>query len=174
MKPLHIKGCATIGALSHSCFILALSAEQKQRIIELLASGKTATQAAETVGCSRATVQRVKGDSKNAPLMQIAQGMAATKQLTEQGDKVVATLHTLRDREPVLQEGLFSMFEGLTGLFQQVLEQTSPEDVSSRQLPALAKAASDIATTYADFADRINGLEILANEIQKIDAARAA
>ena len=153
---------------------MALSAEQKQQIIDLLASGKTASQAAETVGCSRGTVQRVKADAKNAPLMQIASGMARTKQLTEQGNKVLATLHTLKEREPQMQEGLWLMFEGLSGLFQQVLAQTSPEDVSPRQLPALAKSAADIANAYVDFADRINGLDVLADEVKKINAARAA
>ena len=59
------------------------------------------------------------------------------------------------------------MFEGLSGLFQQVLEQTSPDDVSPRQLPALAKSAADIAGAYADFTDRINGLSALTDEIRK-------
>lgn len=79
---------------------MALSADQKQRIVGLLAQGQTASQTADTVGCSRASVQRVKKDPKFASLMQIASGIAATKQLSEQGDKVVATLHTLKEREP--------------------------------------------------------------------------
>ena len=153
---------------------MALSAEQKQQIIDLLASGKTASQAADAVGCSRATVQRIKGDSKNAPLMQIASGMARTKQLTDQGDKVLDTLQILKEREPQMQEGLWLMFEGLSGLFQQVLEQTSPEHVSPRQLPSLAKSAADIAGAYADFTDRINGLTVLADEVEKINKSRAA
>ena len=156
------------------CFILALSSAQKQQIIDLLASGKTASQAAVEVGCSRATVQRIKGNAKNKPLMQMAQGLAATKQLTQQGDQVVATLNTLIEREPQIQSGLWLMFEGLSGLFQQVLEQTSPDDVSPRQLPALAKSAADIAGAYADFTDRINGLSALTDEIQKINSSRPA
>lgn len=151
---------------------MALSAEQKQRIIDLLASGKTASQAADTVGCSRATVQRIKGDAKNKPLMQMAQGIAATNQLNEQGDQVLATLTTLKDREPQMQEGLWLMFEGLTGLFSQVLAQTDPADISPRQLPALAKSAADLASAYGDFSDRVNGLSVLANEIEKINSAR--
>jgi len=153
---------------------MTFNAEQKQRIVELLATGKTATEVAADIGCSRATVQRVKKDPKNASLMQIARGMAATKQLSEQGDKVLATLQTLKDREPQMQEGLWLMFEGLTGLFSQVLERTSPDDVSPRQLPALAKSAADIANAYADFSDRINGLTVLADEVQKINDSRAA
>lgn len=153
---------------------MALSANQKQQIVELLAAGKTATQAADAVGCSRASVQRVKHDPKFSSLMQIASGMARTQQLTEQGDHVLATLHTLKEREPAIQRGLWDMFEGLSGLFQQVLAQTSPEDVSPRQLPALAKSAADIATAYADFTDRINGLTVLADEIEKINESRAA
>lgn len=156
------------------CFILALSSAQKQRIIELLAQGQTAGQAADTVGCSRASVQRVKKDPKFASLTQIAAGMVKTKQLSEQGDEVLATLHTLKEREPQMQEGLWLMFEGLSGLFQQVLEQTSPEDVSPRQLPALAKSVADIANAYVDFADRVNGLDVLADEIEKINKSRAA
>ena len=153
---------------------MALSGAQKQQIIELLAVGKTASQAAEAVGCSRATVQRVKADAKNKPLMQIASGLAATKQLSEQGEKVTATLHALKDREPQMQEGLWVMFEGLSGLFQQVLERTSPDDVSPRQLPALAKSAADIANAYADFSDRINGLTVLADEVEKLNQTRTA
>ena len=152
---------------------MALSATQKQKIIELLSSGKTEIEAADVIGCSRSTVQRIKKDPKNASLMQIARGMAATQQLTEQGDKVVATLNTLKDREPQMQEGLWLMFEGLSGLFSQVLENTNAEDVSPRQLPALAKATADIANAYADFTDRINGLTVLADEVQKINSTRA-
>ena len=106
--------------------------------------------------------------------MQMARGIAATNQLSEQGDQVLATLTTLKEREPQMREGLWLMFEGLNGLFQQVLEQTSPEDISPRQLPALAKAAADIATSYADFTDRINGLSALTDEIQKINSSRSA
>ena len=106
--------------------------------------------------------------------MQIASGMARTKQLTDQGDKVLDTLQILKEREPQMQEGLWLMFEGLSGLFQQVLAQTSPEDVSPRQLPALAKSAADIANAYADFTDRINGLTVLADEVEKINKSRTA
>lgn len=155
-------------------FQMALKADQKQRIVELLSQGQTASEAADAVGCSRASVQRVKKDPKFSSLMQIASGMARTKQLSEQGDKVVATLHTLKEREPQIQQGLWDMFEGLSGLFQQVLAQTSPDDVSPRQLPALAKSAADIATAYADFSDRINGLTVLADEVEKINRARTA
>ena len=158
----------------HFCYILALSAEQKQRIFDLLAAGQNATQAADAVGCSRATVQRLKKGSKNDPLLRMAQGMAATKQLNEQGDRVVQTLQTLAEREPQIQQGLWDMFEGLRGLFAQVLEQTDPQDISPRQLPALAKSAADIAGAYADFADRVNGLEVLADEVEKINATRTA
>lgn len=165
---------ARIEALLQSCFILALSADQKQQVIDLLASGQTASQAADAVGCSRATVQRIKGDAKNKPLMQMARGIAATNQLSEQGDQVLTTLTTLRDREPQMQQGLWLMFEGLSGLFQQVLERTSPDDISPRQLPALAKSAADIANAYADFSDRINGLTVLAHEVQKINESRTA
>ena len=154
--------------------ILALSADQKQQIFDLLAAGKTATEAANAVGCSRGTVQRLKKIAKKDPLLKMARGIAATKQLTEQGDRVVATLETLKDREPQIQEGLWLMFEGLSGLFAKVLEQTDPSDVSPRQLPTLAKSAADIAIAYADYADRVNGLEVLADEIQKVNAARAA
>lgn len=153
---------------------MALSADQKQRIFDLLAAGKTATEAAEAVGCSRATVQRLKRSAKNDPVLKMAQGIAATKRLEEEGDKVFATLNTLKDREPLIQDGLWLMFEGLTGLFAQVLKQTDPADVSSRQLPALAKSAADIAGAYADFADRVNGLEVLADEVQKLNEARTA
>ena len=158
--------------LLQNCFRMALSSDQKQRIIELLASGQNASQVADSIGCSRATVQRVKGDAKNKPLMQIAQGMVQTKRLDEQGDIVIATLNTLKEREPQMQEGLWLMFEGLSGLFQQVLAQTSPEDVSPRQLPALAKSAADLAGAYAEFSDRINGLSVLCDEIEKISSAR--
>lgn len=153
---------------------MALNAEQKQTIIEFLAAGKTATETATAVGCSRATVQRVKKDPSFASLMQIASGMAHTQQLSEQGSKVIETLQTMKEREPAMQEGLWLMFEGLSGLFAQVLEQTAPDDVSPRMLPSLAKSAADIATAYADFTDRINGLEVLAHEVQKINAARAS
>lgn len=138
----------------------------------MLAAGKTATQAAEAVGCSRATVQRLKNSSKKDPLLQIARGVAASKQLSEQGDRVISTLNSLKEREPVIQEGLWLMFEGLSGLFQKVLEKTDPADVSPRQLPTLAKSAADIAIAYADYADRVNGLEILADEVSKINAAK--
>lgn len=153
---------------------MALSANQKQRIVELLAEGQTASQTADTIGCSRASVQRVKKDPKFSSLMQIASGLAATKKLDEQGDELLATIHTFREREPQMQQALWSMFEGLSGLFEQVLKQTSPEDVGPRQLPALAKSAADIANAYADFTDRVNGLTVLADEIQKINESRAA
>lgn len=153
---------------------MVTSADAKQKIISLLSEGKTATEAAAAIGCSRATVQRVKKDPNFASLMQIASGMARTKQLSEQGDRVVATLETLKEREPQIQQGLWDMFEGLSRLFQQVLKQTSPEDVSPRQLPALAKSAADIANAYADFADRVNGLSVLADEVKKINDSRAA
>ena len=158
----------------HFRFTLALSAEQKQQVFDMLAAGKTATEAADAIGCSRATIQRLKKQSKNDPLLQMARGIAATKQITEQGQQVIGTLNSLKEREPVIQEGLWLMFEGLTGLFSKVLEQTDPSEVSSRQLPTLAKSAADIAIAYADYADRVNGLEILADEIQKINATRAA
>lgn len=151
---------------------MALSADQKQRIFDLLAAGKSASEAAAVVGCSRATVQRLKKNAKKDPLLQIARGVAASRQLSEQGDRVISTLNSLKEREPVIQEGLWLMFEGLSGLFQQVLEQTDPADVSPRQLPTLAKSAADIAIAYADYADRVNGLEILAHEIEKINAAK--
>ena len=153
---------------------MALNADQKQRIFDLLATGKTASEVAEAVGCSRATVQRLKREAKKDPVLKIAQGIAATKRLSDEGDRVFATLNALKEREPQIQDGLWMMFEGLSGLFQQVLEQTDPADVSPRQLPALAKSAADIASAYADYADRINGLEVLADEVQKINEAREA
>lgn len=79
---------------------MALSANQKQQTSELLAAGKTATQAADTVDCNCASVQRVKHDPKFSSLMQIASGMARTKQLSEQGGVVIATLNALKEREP--------------------------------------------------------------------------
>ena len=158
----------------HFRFTLALNAEQKQIVFNMLAAGKTATEAADAVGCSRATIQRLKKNSKSDPLLQMARGIAATKQISEQGNQVLATLDTLKEREPQLQEGLWLMFKGLSGLFQQVLEQTDPAEVSPRQLPGLAKSAADIAIAYADYADRINGLEAIACEIEKINGTRAA
>ena len=152
---------------------MALNADQKQRIFDLLAAGKTAAEAAEAVGCSRATVQRLKRESKKDPVLQIAQGIAATKRLSDEGDRVFATLNALKEREPQIQDGLWMMFEGLSGLFQQVLEQTDPADVSPRQLPALAKSAADIAAAYANYVDRVNGLEVLADEVQKLNEARS-
>ena len=152
---------------------MALNADQKQRIFDLLAAGKTAAEVAEAVGCSRATVQRLKREAKNDPLLKIAKGIAAGKRLSDEGDKVFETLNALKEREPMIQDGLWMMFEGLSGLFQQVLEQTDPADVSSRQLPSLAKSAADIAAAYADFADRVNGLEVLADEVQKINETRS-
>ena len=104
----------------------------------------------------------------------MARGIAATNQLSQQGDQVLETLQTLKEREPQMQQALWMMFEGLSGLFQQVLERTSPDDVSPRQLPGLAKSAADIANAYADFSDRINGLLILADEVRKINESRAA
>ena len=142
-----------MGKVLQTCCFLALSTAQKQRIIDLLASGQTASQAAKVAGCSRATVQRIKKDPQNASLMQIARGLASTKQLTEQGDQVVATLNTLVEREPQIQKGLWMMFEGLHGLFTQVLKQTDPADISPRQLPGLARpqqislAATQISPT---------------------------
>lgn len=153
---------------------MALSADQRQRIFDLLAAGKTASQAAEDVGCSRATVQRFKRESKNDPLLQTAQAIAAEKRLSEDSGKVLIALAGLKEREPAIQEGLWGLFSGLNTLFSQVLEQTDPADISPRQLPALAKAAADIATAYADYADRVNGLEVLADEIEKINAVRKA
>ena len=167
-------GSSTIDSLLQTCFILALNADQKQRIFDLLAAGKSASEAAKDVGCSRATVQRLKNAAKKDPALKMAQGLAATRRISEEGDRVVATLQTLQEREPQIQSGLWMMFEGLTGLFSQVLEQTDPQDISPRQLPALAKSAADIAGAYADFADRVNGLEVLADEVQKINAARTA
>ena len=161
-------------SLSQKCFILALNSDQKQRIFDLLAAGKTASEAAEDVGCSRATVQRLKRESKNDPLLQTAQTIAAEKRLNDDSDKVLMALAGLKEREPAIQEGLWAMFGGLSGLFGQVLEQTEPADISPRQLPALAKAAADIAIAYADYADRVNGLEVLADEITKINEARTA
>jgi len=172
-KP-NAQASAKIDLLTYFSFKMALSAIQKQEIIELLAAGKTETQAAGIIGCSRSTIQRIKKDPSNASLLQIARGMAATQQLNEQGDRVVATLNTLKEREPQMQQGLWLMFEGLTGLFSQVLQNTNPQDVSPRQLPALARAASDIATAYIDFSDRINGLSVLTDEIQKINSDRTA
>lgn len=106
--------------------------------------------------------------------MQIARGMAATQQLNEQGEKVVATLQVLKEREPEIQQGLWMMFEGLKCLFEQVLSATDIQDISPRQLPVLAKAAAAIATAYADYSDRVNGLEVLCDEIEKINKSRAA
>lgn len=140
----------------------------------MLAAGETATKTANTVGCSRATVQRLKKNSQNDPLLKMVKGIAASKQLKEQGDQVIFTLNSLKEREPVIQEGLWLMFEGLSGLFSKVLKQTDPADVSPRQLPSLAKSAADIAIAYADYADRVNGLEVLADEVQKLNEARQA
>ncbi|MEL6879073.1 MAG: helix-turn-helix domain-containing protein [Cyanobacteria bacterium J06607_10] len=160
--------------MTHSWIILALSPQQKQRIFDMLAAGQTAAQAADVVGCSRATVQRLKRKTKSDPLLKVAQGLSATRQLTSQGDQVVQTLNTLSEHEPQIQQGLRDMFDGLCELFSQVLEQTDPADVSPRQLPALAKSAAQVAIAYADFADRVNGLEVLADEVQKLNETRAA
>ena len=66
------------------------------------------------------------------------------------------------------------MFSGLSDLFTDVLELTDPADVSSRQLSGLAKAASDIAVTYADYCDILAGIDLLTNEVEKITQSRAA
>lgn len=153
---------------------MALSDVQKKQIIELLAAGKTALEAAQSVGCSRASVQRVKKNPNFATVLQSVKGAAKAKEITEQGEQLIATLATLKEREPEIQESLWLMFSGLSNLFSQVLEQTDPEDVSPRQLPGLAKAAAEIAQTYADYCDRSAGLDLLTDEIEKINQARAA
>ena len=163
---------ARIGALLHFCFNLALSAQQKQTVFDMLAAGKTATQAAEAVGCSRATVQRLKKNVQNDSLLQIAQTIAAEKRINHESDTLLLTLAGMKEREPQIQEGLWTMFGGLSTLFGQVIEQTDPADISPRQLPAIAKAAADLASAYVDFSDRVNGLEVLADEVQKISASR--
>ena len=152
---------------------MALNSDQKQRIFDLLAAGKTAAEVAEAVGCSRATVQRIKREAKNDPVLKIAKGIAATKRLKDEGHEVLETLSTFRETEPMIQASLLAMFEGLAGMFSQVLQQTNPEDISPRMLPSLAKAAADLANTYADFTDRIHGLTVLADEIEKINETRS-
>ena len=155
-----------------TCFILALSSAQKQQIIDLLASGKTASQAAETVGCSRATVQRVKQDPKFESLMQIATGLVKTNQLNEQGNQILEALQTYQDREPQMQEAMWVMFQGMSGLFAQTLAQTDPADISPRQLPSLAKSVLDIANAYGFFTDRIHGMDAIVSEVKKIRDSR--
>lgn len=153
---------------------MALSAEQKKQLIELLAEGRTEKAISEAVGCSRSTVQRLKKDAATNSLVQIARGLAATKQVTNEGEQVFATLETLKEREPQIQQGLWDMFEGLQGLFREVLERTDPADISPRQLPALVKAAADVADSYANYTDRINGLDALTHEIEKLNQSRSA
>ena len=153
---------------------MALSQAQKQQIIDLLAAGKSATEAARITGCSRATVQRIKKSPNFATVRQKVRGAAKAKALNEQGEQLIATLSTLKEREPAIQEALWQMFSGLSDLFTDVLELTDPADVSSRQLSGLAKAASDIAVTYADYCDRSAGIDLLTNEVEKITQSRAA
>lgn len=153
---------------------MALSKAQKNQIVELLAAGATASKAAEAAGCSRASVQRLKKAANFATVTQKVRGAAKAKQLNEQGEQLISTLSTLKEREPAIQDALWQMFDGLSGLFSQVLEQTEPADVSPRQLPALAKAAADIAQTYADYCDRSAGIDLLTDEIEKINKTRAA
>lgn len=153
---------------------MALSAEKKQRIIELLASGQTLDTVAFSTGCSRSSVKRVKNEPKNEPILEIARRALGAKTIDEQGSMIVATIQTLTEREPLVQETLWTMFEGLSSLFNATIAQTSAEDISARQLPALAKAACDVASAYADFSDRIHGLHILADEVEKINDSRTA
>ena len=153
---------------------MALSDSQKTKIINLLAAGKTATEAAKEAGCSRASVQRIKKSPNFATVLQSVRGTAKAKEINEQGEQLIATLSTLKEREPAVQEALWQMFTGLTGLFSQVLEQTDPADISPRQLPGLARAAAEIAQTYADYCDRAAGLDILTDEIEKLNQTRTA
>ena len=152
---------------------MALTPEQKQKIFDLLAIGKTSAQTAKEVGCSRQTVQRFKAMAKqgDSPL-KLAASLAHTKRIMEEGDRVVGVLGVLQEREPQIQNNLWLMFDGLSKLFQQVLSQTDPADISPRLLPGLAKSAADVAIAYADYADRINGLEVVAHEIQKLAETR--
>ena len=163
---------ARIGALLQNCVILALSAEQKQIVFDMLAAGKTATQAAEAVGCSRATVQRLKKNVQNDSLLQTAQTIAAEKRINEDSNTVLLTLASMKEREPQMQEALWSMFSGLSGLFGAALKQTDPIDISPRQLPAIARAAAELAAAYANFSDRINGLEAIVEGFEQIEAAK--
>ena len=154
---------------------MALTKAQKTQIIEMLASGASASKAAEAVGCSRASVQRLKKSTTNfETVRQKVRGAAKAKQINEQGEQIIVTLSTLKERSPAIEESLWQMFSGLSGLFSQALERTDPEDIPPRMLPALARAASDIATTYADYSDRSAGLDLITDEIEKINQAGAA
>jgi len=153
---------------------MALSADQKQRIIELLALKWTAARIAAEVGCSARTVARVSKLPKNDSIAKIARKAMAAKTLDEQGSAIVETLQTMAEREPAMQEQLWIMFEGLAKLFNGVLERTDYDDVSPRQLPGIAKAAADMSAAYADYSDRINGIQILADEVEKLTQNSAA
>ena len=117
----------------------------------------TAGNVAEVVGCDRTTVQRLKKKAKEKPLLQNAAAIAAQKRLANETNQVVIELACLKEREPQIQEKMWSMFNGLSELFERVIEITAAEDISPRQLPSIAKAAADLATAYADFAERVNG-----------------
>jgi len=151
---------------------MALSAAQKQRIVELFAIGKKAREVAAEVGCSEASVNRYKNLSKNDKFIKTARKAIAAKTIDEQGAVIVETLQLMAEREPQIQEQMWEMFEGLSTLFSDVLRMTDPEDISPRQLPGLAKSIVEIATAYADFSDRINGLTILADEVEKLSEDR--
>ena len=153
---------------------MALSPDEKQRIVELLAQKWTAAKIAADIGCSARTVARVAKLPKNDKVVTIARKAIAAKTLDEQSSVIVETLQVMIEREPAMQQQIWRMFTGLSTLFNSVLEQTNAEDVSPRQLPALAKAVMEIAATYSDFSDRIHGVQILADEVQQLSKDRAA
>lgn len=159
-------------SLSQKCFILALNSDQKQRIFDLLASGKTASEAAEDVSCSRATVQRLKRESKNDPLLQSVKAAAVAEQIANDSSQVLLTVEASKERGPLIKANLWEIHNGLAKLFGEVLKRTDPSDVSPRQLASIGKAAADIAVVFADYEDRMDGLELLGDEIKKLNEAR--
>ena len=151
---------------------MALPSKTKKQILEAIALGKTDSEIAREIGCARLTVKRTR--DRNQSTIQAVKAIAAEKLIEESSDAIVAGIKGLRDREPRIQEALWSIFEGLNNLFKDALSAAEPTLIEPRHLPALAKSAADIAIAYADYSDRVNGLDVLSDEIQKINESRQA
>ena len=159
---------------------MAASKTQKEQAARLLAAGKTESETAEAIGVSRSSIQ---GWKRKAHFQSMIENSRITVELAQVGQReetavsshmILQGIAALQISEADIATRFWSLFDKVEKKTLAFLEATEVEDLSPRQLPSFIKTCTDVVQVGLAINDRINGLEVLADEIQKIDAARAA
>lgn len=157
---------------------MAASKAQKQQAARLLAIGKTEHETAAELGLGRSTIQRWKKNQSFESMIQSArttslvEAVQTHKEAANTGHRVLESVAAVQTQESEVSARVWALFDRLEEKTMRLLEQTSVDDLSPRNLPALIKACTDVAQVGLSLNDRVSGMGILIDGYQRLEQTR--